>query len=92
MLLVEEEHNRRVVPYRTLCYHTLRYRSRVFAMYQVLLGWKTYKYYSEYKTGKLPNPRSTQPKKKRVKSGQVGLKVASGPLFPTANVFFLGWD
>ena len=36
--------------------------NRVFAMiYQILLGWKTYKYYCE--TDELPNPRPTQPKK-----------------------------
>ena len=35
---------------------------RVFAIYQMMLGWKTYKYY--YETDELPNPRPTQPKKK----------------------------
>ena len=35
---------------------------RVFAMYQILLGWKTCKCY--YETDELPNPRPTQPKKK----------------------------
>ena len=34
---------------------------RVFAIYQILLGSKTYKYY--YETHELPNPRPTQPKK-----------------------------
>ena len=34
---------------------------RVFATDQILLGWKTYKYY--YETDILPNPRPTQPKK-----------------------------
>ena len=35
---------------------------RVFAIYQIMLGWKTCKYYHE--TNELPNPRPTQPKKK----------------------------
>ena len=35
---------------------------RVFAIYQMMLGWKTYKYY--YETDELPNPRPSQPKKK----------------------------
>ena len=30
--------------------------------YQILLGWKTYKYY--YETDELPNTRPTRPKKK----------------------------
>ena len=41
--------------------------SRVFAIYQSLLGWKTYKYY--YETDELPNPRPTQNQQKQVKSG-----------------------
>ena len=48
-------------PGNTLRYNTLA-RNRVFAIYQILLGWKTYKYYHE--TDELPNPRPTQPKKK----------------------------
>ena len=49
--------------------------NRMFAIYQILLGWKTYpsKY---FETDELPNPRPTQPKKIR-------LKVAFGLLFPT---------
>ena len=39
----------------------------VFAICQILLGWKTFKYY--YETDELPNPRPTQPKKNWVKSG-----------------------
>ena len=39
----------------------------VFAMYRIVLGWKTYKYYCE--TDEPPNPRPTQPKKNRSKSG-----------------------
>ena len=35
---------------------------KVFAIYQILLGWKTCKYY--YETDELPNPSPTQPKKK----------------------------
>ena len=42
--------------------HELVFRyNRVFGIYQILLGWKTYKYYNE--TDKLPNPRPTEPKK-----------------------------
>ena len=51
-------------------------------MHQVLLGWKTYKYY--YETDELPNPRPTQ---NQEKSGE-----KFGPLFSTANNFFVGWD
>ena len=36
--------------------------TRVMAIYQIMLGSKTYKYY--YETDELPNPRPTQPKKK----------------------------
>ena len=36
-------------------------------MYQIVLGWKSYKYC--YETDELPNPRPTQHKKKYVKSG-----------------------
>ena len=50
----------------------------MFAISQILLGWESYKYY--YETDELPNPRPTQLKKIR-------LKVAFGPLFPTANNF-----
>ena len=34
----------------------------VFAIYQILLGWKTYKYYHE--TDEPPHARPTQPEKK----------------------------
>ena len=58
---------------------------RVLAIYQILLGWKTYKYYNE--TDELPNPRPTQPKeKKKIKSGN------SGHFFLTANIFLVGRD
>ena len=33
---------------------------RVFAIHQIMLGWKTYKYY--YETDELLNSRPTQPK------------------------------
>ena len=56
---------------------------RVFAIYQIQLGWKTYKHYDE--TDELPNPRPTQPKKNR-------LKVAFGTLFSHSKYFFVGWD
>ena len=39
---------------------------RVLAIYQILLGWKTYKY---YETDELLNPRLNQSKKNHVKSG-----------------------
>ena len=35
--------------------------SKVFAIYQLMLGWKTCKYYCE--TDELPNPRPTQSNK-----------------------------
>ena len=41
--------------------------NRVFAIYQILVGWKTIEYH--YETDELPNPRPTQPKKNKVKSG-----------------------
>ena len=52
----------------------------VFAIiYQIMLGWKTCKYYHE--THELPNPR------------KIGPKVAFGPLFPAANKFsWVGTD
>ena len=50
----------------------------VFAIHQILLGWKTYKYYNE--TDELPNPRPTQPKKNYIKSGVWAT-------FPTTNIF-----
>ena len=34
---------------------------RVLAIYLIMLGWKTSKYY--YETDELPHPRPTQPKK-----------------------------
>ena len=52
------------------------------AIYQILLGWKIRKYY--YETDELPKPNPNQE--------QLGQKVAFGPLFPTANNFFVGWD
>ena len=42
--------------------NTSRGDIKVFAIYQILLGWKTCKYY--YETHELLNPRPTQPKKK----------------------------
>ena len=33
----------------------------VFAIYQIMLSWKTYSFY--YETDELPNPRPAQPKK-----------------------------
>ena len=48
-------------------YRLMDWLIRVFAIYQIPLGWKTCKYY--YETDELPNPRPTQPKKKWVTSG-----------------------
>ena len=52
---------------------------QVFAIYQILLRWKQYEYYDETvelsTTQGQPNPRNNR------------LKVALGPLFPTANSF-----
>ena len=45
--------------------------NRVFAIYLVILGWKTYKYYCE--TNELPNPRPTQPNPRKIR-----LQVATG--------------
>ena len=42
--------------------HAVLVITTVFAIYQILWGWKRYKYY--YETDELPNPRPTQPKKK----------------------------
>ena len=42
-------------------------RHSVCAIYQIIWGWKTYKYY--YETDEFPNPRPTQPTKKMVESG-----------------------
>ena len=50
----------------------------VFAIYEILLSWKTCKYYHE--TDEPSNPGPGQPKKEQV-------EVAFGPLFPTANNF-----
>ena len=41
-----------------------------FAIYQILLGWKTCKYCHE--TDELPSPRPTQPKKNLVKKWHLG--------------------
>ena len=58
--------------------------NRVFAIYQIMLGWKTWKYY--YETDELPNPKGQpNPRKNR-------LKVTFGPLFPHSKHFFGGWD
>ena len=56
---------------------------RVFATNQILLGWKTCKYY--YETDELPNPRPTQPPKKLVESG-------TWATFSHSKYFFVGWD
>ena len=57
----------------TITFGLISYRSdvhifgRVFAIYQIMLGWKTCNHY--YETDEFPNPRPTQPNKKMVKSG-----------------------
>ena len=56
---------------------------RVFAIYHIMLGWKTCKCY--YETDELPNPRPTQPKKKWVKSGLWAT-------FPSAIFSWVGID
>ena len=56
--------------------------STVFAIYQILLGWETYKYYSETVGLHNPRPNPTQQKSR--------LKVAIGPFFPAVNTFFVG--
>ena len=48
----------------------------VFAIDQIVRGWKTYKYYST----KSPTQGQPNPRKNR-------LKVAFGPRFPTVNIF-----
>ena len=64
--------SKKSVIYRFLCIWwvliTMAPRNRVFAIYQIMLSWKTYKYCRE--TDELPNRRPTQqPEKKSVKSG-----------------------
>ena len=57
---------------------------RVFAINQVLLGWKTWMIIimkpTNTPTQGQPNPR------------KIWFKVEFGPLFPTAKHFFVGWD
>ena len=73
------------VPFLCFCLSLLSAAStveahiRVFAIYQIMLGWKTYEYF--YETDELPNPKPIQPKKKLVKGG------IFGPLFPVGNTF-----
>ena len=45
---------------RTLTQPADKKGNRVFAMYQIRLGWKAYRYY--YETDKLPHPWRTQPR------------------------------
>ena len=51
----------------------------VFAIYQILLGWKTYRYY--YETNELPNPMPPPNPRK------IRLKWSLGHFFPTAYNF-----
>ena len=55
----------------------------VFAIYQILLNFKTYRYH--YETDELPNPRPTQPKKNQVKKD-------IWVTFSHSIKFFVGWD
>ena len=53
---------------------------RVFAICQILMGWKTCKYY--YETDELPNPKANPTQ------GKIRLKVWRwGHFFPKANIF-----
>ena len=54
----------------------------MFSIYQILLGWETYKYY--YETDELPYPRPTQNQEKN-------RLVAFGALFSRSKYFFEGW-
>ena len=56
---------------------------RLFAIYLIMLGWKTCKFY--YETEELANPRPTQPKKTQVESG-------IWVTFSHSEYFFVGWD
>ena len=51
-----------------------------YTWYLIMLGWETYKHY--YEAVELPNPTPTQPNPRKIR-----LKVAFGPLFPTATSF-----
>ena len=50
-----------------------------YTCHQIILGWKTYRYY--YETDELPNPRPIQPKKSQANSG------IWATFFLTANIF-----
>ena len=63
------------------CYSIYHSANRVIAIYQLLLGWKTCKYYHE--TDELPNPRPTQPEE-----NQVASRIWAS-FFPQ-RIFFLG--
>ena len=58
----------------------------VFAIYQLLLGWKTCKYY--YETDELPNPRPTQPKKNLGKGGIWATFYPQHIIFRRLGLFF----
>ena len=57
----------------------------VFAIYQIMLGWKTHKDYHE--TDELPKTKADPTQK-----GKIRCKVDLGHFFPTAKYFFVGWD
>ena len=54
---------------RAITTATLPTQNGVCAIYQIMVGWKTYEYKYYNGTDELPNPRPTQPKKKYAKSG-----------------------
>ena len=57
--------------------------NRVSAVYQIMKGWKTYKYIM--KPANSPTQGQPNPRKNR-------LKAAFGPLFSHSKQFFVGWD
>ena len=61
---------------------------KMFAIYQIMLGWEAYRYY--YETVELPNPRPTLPKKKWV---MCGIWAAFSPqriIFRGLGLFYMG--
>ena len=73
--------HRKLVPYNLPV--LLNINTKVFAISQILMGWKQYEYC--YETVELPNPRPTQPKKNQAKSG-------IWATFSHSKYFFVGWD
>ena len=61
--------------------------SRVFAIYLVLLGWKTFKYY--YETDELPNPRPTKPQEKLDQMWPLGHFLPAAKNFSWVGIDFI---